>query len=183
MHPARRSGRKRLPGRRPGACSSAQIGLLTAIGQAPIHFSKAPAGCPDAAKLGTFEAASPLLAQRNEAHKVILDPEGNPIPEPLQGSVYLAKPFDNPFNSLIAVYFAIDDPRTGIVAKLAGKVEPDPESGQLRVSVEENPELPLEDIRVHLFGGSRAAADSADLRVPSPPMPRSRPGPRPKASR
>jgi hypothetical protein len=138
------------------ACSAAQIGLKTAIGASPIHFSKTPQSCPDAAKLGSVEVTSPLLAQYDAEHEVERDAEGNPIPEPLHGSVYIAKPYENPFNSLIAVYFAIEDPRTGIVAKLAGKAEPDPLTGQLKTRFTENPELPLEDVRVHLFDGPRA---------------------------
>jgi hypothetical protein len=139
------------------ACTSEQIGLKTSIGATPIHFSKVPASCPDAAKLGTVEVSTPLLAQHDGEHKVLRDPEtGEVITEPLHGSVYLAKPFDNPFGSLIAVYLTVEDPQTGIVAKLAGKVEPDPLTGQLSTKFTENPEQPLEDIRVHLFDGPRA---------------------------
>jgi hypothetical protein len=142
-----------------GACSSAQIGLTTPIGATPIHLDKAPDGCPDAAKIGTLEVSTPLLDQyEDEGTKLAREPgTGLPIPEPLHGSVYLAKPFDNPFGSLLAIYFSIDDPKTGTVAKLAGKVESNPVTGQLTTRFTENPELPLEDIGVHLFSGPRAS--------------------------
>jgi hypothetical protein len=141
-----------------GACTLAQIGLSTEVGARPAHFSKDPAGCPDAAKLGTLEVTSPLLAQHDAQHKVVSDPEtGEPVPEPLHGSVYLAEPFANPFGSLLAIYLVVEDEKTGIVAKLAGKVIPDPSSGQLSTVVEENPELPLQDVRLHLFGGARSS--------------------------
>ena len=78
------------------------------------------------------------------------------IPEALHGSIFIAKPFDNPFNSLLATYFTVEDPRYGIFAKLAARVEPDPVTGQLTTRLEENPQLPLEDAKVHLFTGSRA---------------------------
>jgi hypothetical protein len=145
------------------ACTPAQIGLTTPIGQAPVHFSKAPDGCPDAAKLGTVEVATPLLAQYNEQHKLLRDPEENAIPEPLHGSIYIAKPFENPFGSLLAVYFSINDPKTGTVAKLAGKVEPNPVTGQLATKFTENPQLPLEDVKVHLFTGARASLQTPPL--------------------
>jgi uncharacterized repeat protein (TIGR01451 family) len=139
-----------------GACSEEQIGFLPGAGG--IHFSKAPQSCPEAAKLGTIEATSPLLVQRSPAHEVAKDPEtGEPMPEPLHGSIYLAKPFDNPFGSLIAVYVAIEDEKTGIVAKLAGEAQLNPATGQITTHFNENPELPLEDVRAHLFGGPRGA--------------------------
>ncbi len=140
-----------------GACTSGQIGLTTPVGQADeIRFAKQPDSCPDSAKLGTMEVTTPLLAQRDAEHELALDGEGKPKPEPLHGSVYLAKPFDNPFDSLIAVYLSIADPKSGTIAKLAGEVTPDPATGRLSTTFEENPELPLQDIKVNLFGGSRA---------------------------
>jgi hypothetical protein len=141
-----------------GACTSAQIGLATPVGVAPIHFDKTANSCPDAAKLGTVEVTTPLLVQRNEAHQLEIDPEtGNPIPAPLHGSVYLAKPYDNPFDSLLAIYLAVEDPATGTIAKLAGEIEADPKTGQLTTYFEENPQLPLEHVRLHLYSGARAS--------------------------
>ncbi len=117
------------------ACSEAQIGYLPAV--AGVRFSAAPQSCPDAAKVGTLEVSTPLVD-----HK-------------LDGAVYVAKPYQNPFGSLLAIYLAIEDPKTGTFAKLAGKVLPDPKSGQLITTVTENPQLPLEDVTLHFFGGSR----------------------------
>jgi hypothetical protein len=132
-------------------CSEAQIGYL-----GESHYSKQPQSCPDGARLGTLEVTSPLLAQRNDEEKLVLDPgTGEPLLEPLHGSVFLAQPFKNQFGSLLAIYLAIEDPKTGVVAKLAGKVEPDPNTGQLTATFEDNPQLPLEDIRLSLFKGAR----------------------------
>jgi hypothetical protein len=110
------------------ACSLAQIDL----------HGQGPAQCPPGSKLGSVQVQTPLLDH------------------PLPGSVYLARQGENPFGSLIALYLAVNDPLTGVVVKLAGKVEPDPETGQLRTSFDENPQLPFEDLRVELPGGSRA---------------------------
>jgi hypothetical protein len=117
------------------ACSSAQIGLSSPIGQTPVRFAEQPASCPNAAKVGTAEVKTPLLGKT------------------LDGSVYLARPFDNPFDSLLALYLVIEDEQTGIIAKLAGHVEPDPGTGQLTATFAENPELPLEDVKLNIFGG------------------------------
>ena len=122
------------------SCSSAQIGLTTPVGQAgPIHFDEAPQHCPDAAKIGTVEVDTPLLDH------------------PLPGAVYVVKPFDNPFGSLLGIYLAIEDEQTGIIAKLAGRVEADPATGRLTSSFSDSPELPIEDVKLGLFNGPAAA--------------------------
>jgi hypothetical protein len=139
------------------ACSEDQIGFLGADEQGMPHFSKSPQSCPNAAKIGTFEVTSPSLARRNAAHEVEETPEGDPILETLDGSIYIAQPFGNPFDSLLAVYLVIEDHETGIVAKLAGEGQLDPASGQITTRFEENPEIPFEDVKVHIFGGDRGA--------------------------
>jgi hypothetical protein len=139
-----------------GACSEAQIGFEEETEEGRLDFSKQPQSCPDAAKIGTLEATSPALVARDEAHKVE-EKEGKQVLEVLHGSVYLAKPFANPFGSLVALYLVVEDPKTGIVAKLAGEGELDPQTGQITTYFEESPEIPIEDIRVHVFGGDRGA--------------------------
>jgi hypothetical protein len=147
------------------ACSPAQIGLTTPVGQAaPIHFSKAAASCPAASKVGTVEVSSPLLPETDPETKTKyqFDSDGNAIPRPLEGSVYLAKQLDNPFGSLLALYLDVEDPDTGIVAKFATKVSADQVSGRLTSTLTEAPELPMEDVHVKVFSGDKAA-----LRTPS----------------
>ncbi len=120
-----------------GACTESQIGYQPADGK--VHFSESPQSCPDAAKVGTVEVSSPLVD-----HK-------------LAGGVYLAAPYQNPFGSFLAIYLAIEDPATGVIAKLAGKQELDPQSGQITAVFKENPQLPIEDVALHLFNGPEAA--------------------------
>ena len=117
-------------------CSEAQIEL----------DGPAPASCLDASKVGTVELVSPL------------------VNHPLLGAVYIAKQGNggpgqgsNKFGSLIALYIAIDDPQTGVVVKLAGRVTLDPATGQLTTTFNENPQLPFEDLKLDFFGGPRAA--------------------------
>ncbi len=132
------------------ACSSAQIGLKSAPGATPVRFSGAPANCPDASKIGKVEVDTPLLSEHNDAGQ----PTGT---HPLPGAVYIAKPHDNPFDSLLAIYVAIDDPETGIVVKLAGHVEADPQTGQLTTTFQESPQVPFEDFKLEFFKGAHAA--------------------------
>ena len=146
------------------ACTKAQIGFLSEDQEAGVHFSKQPQSCPDAAKVGTMEVTSPLLAKYDSEHRRVDDPvTGAPKLVPLKGSVYLAEPFENPFGTLLGIYLAIEDPKSGIVAKLAGKVLPDPNTGQLTAVFKENPELPLEDIHLRLFKGARASLISPPI--------------------
>jgi hypothetical protein len=119
------------------SCTEAQMGYQPQGSK--IRFATTPQSCPDAAKVGTLEVSTPLLEDK------------------LPGAVYVAKPFDNPFGSLLAIYLAIEDEETGIVAKLAGMVEPDPKTGRLTARFTENPQLPIEDIDLHFFKGDRAA--------------------------
>jgi hypothetical protein len=117
-----------------GACTSAQIGL----------GNNAPVGCPDSSKIGTVEAVTPVLDH------------------PLPGTLYIAAPHDNPFNSLLALYLVVEDPQTGTVVKLPGRVEADAHTGRLTTTFDENPQVPIEDVKLSLRGGA-----TAPLRTPS----------------
>jgi hypothetical protein len=138
------------------ACSPAQIGLTTAVGTPNAEYNEAEPSCPQNSKLGTVEVLTPILGKFNAANEPERDAKGNSIPEPLQGSVYLAAQGQNPFGSLVALYVVIDDPKTGVLVKIAGVVKPDPVTGQLTATFPVNPELPFEDLKVDFFGGEHA---------------------------
>jgi len=96
-------------------------------------------GCPQASKVGTVEAETPLAPG-----------------ELLKGSVFVATPYENPFDSLIAIYITVKDPKLGVVVRLAGEVEPDPETGQLITTVDEIPQVPVSHFRFHFREGGRS---------------------------
>ncbi len=109
-----------------GACAPAQIDLNSA----------ADAACPNSSKIGTVVVTTPLLD------------------EPLTGAVYLAKPHDNPFNTLLSLYVVAKGP--GVVVKLPGRVETDPITGQMTATFDDNPQLPFSNLHLEFKGGPRA---------------------------
>ena len=125
-----------------GSCNPSQIGLTTPVGQVPAHFTKAPAACPDASKIGNVTIETPLLS------------------DPLKGAVYLASQGQNPFGSLLAMYLVAEG--SGVVVKQAGEIKADPVTGQLTTTFTEAPQTPFSALHLSLFGGPRAA-----LRTPS----------------
>src|SRR4029077_8685789 len=74
---------------------------------------------------------------------------------PVTGNIYLAKPFDNPFNSLIAVYIVAS--AKGVVVKLPGLAVMDPNTGQISTTFDNNPQLPFSHLHVEFASGPRAA--------------------------
>jgi hypothetical protein len=101
------------------------------------------AGCPPASKIGTVEVGTPLL-------------EG----EALKGSLFVAVPFTNRFRTLLALFMTVKSPELGIGVRLAGKVVPDPRTGQLITTFgaedEALPQLPFSDFRLHFREGGRS---------------------------
>lgn len=128
-----------------------------------------PARCPKASRIGTVEVESPALAAEactGEARPLgecaREEPAGSGVfPErektPLHGAVYVARENENPFGSLIAAYFVIDDPRTGVIVKLPGKVELNEATGQLTTIVKDSPQFPFSQLRTHIYGGATAS--------------------------
>ncbi len=128
------------------ACTLEQIGLQNAEA----------ASCPDASKIGTVTVRTPLL------------------PNPVEGAAYLAEQNQNPFGSLVAMYIYVEDPVAGARAKAAGEVLENPVTGQITAHFEGDPvfehdprfagdvaaqflpQVPIEDVELHFFGGDRA---------------------------
>jgi hypothetical protein len=119
------------------ACTEAQVGMKAGV---PIDE---PVACPDSSKIGSVSVTTPILDH------------------PLPGSLYVATPHQNPFDSLIALWLVVESPKDGITIKLAGKTEADPNTGRLTSTFDQNPQAPVEDVELKLRGGA-----SAPLRTP-----------------
>jgi hypothetical protein len=114
-----------------GPCSPAEYAQET--------FESEPGeGCPQASKIGTMDISTPLLAE--EAH----------------GAVYVAEPYDNPFDSLLALYMVAKIPERGILVKQAGQVRLDPNSGQIVTTFDDLPQIPFSIFDLQFKDGARA---------------------------
>jgi hypothetical protein len=127
-------------------------GCTTADYQKETVESPPGAGCPEDSKLGTVEVQTPLLST------------------PVHGSVYIAEPYENPFSepghpagSLLAMYVVLKSPETGVLIKLAGKIEAGGQPGvsglapgQLRTTFENNPQLAFDHFNFHFREGQQA---------------------------
>ena len=103
------------------------------------RFNSSPgAGCPEASKIGNIEATTPL------------------IEETLRGSLYVAKPYDNPFSSLLAVYIVARSVDRGVLVKQALEIKPDERTGRLVVVADNTPPIPYERFTLHFREGGRA---------------------------
>ncbi len=121
-----------------GVCSPADYARETAT-------SAPNAGCPETSKIGNASASSPLLNETAE------------------GGLYLAKPYDNPFGSLLALYMVLKVPDRGVIVKLPAKVVPDPSTGRLVTTFDELPQLPVAAFKLHFREGARAPLVSPPL--------------------
>lgn len=117
-------------------CSEADLGRETLT-------SEPGDGCPQASKIGTVEAESPLL-------------EGTIS----KGQLFIAEPYANPYGTLLALYMVVREPEKGIFVAVPGKIEPDPKTGQLITTFGEAPyelpQFPLSRVNVHLREGGRS---------------------------
>ena len=130
---AQRGNGQPRPGLGLGACSEAQY-KSTELS----IFATSGGGCPSDSKIGTVEVRTPLLE------------------EAIEGEVFVAEPYANPFGSLIALYVVVESPERGILVKLAGRVNLDPHSGQIHASFDELPQLPLSSVKFRFREGARA---------------------------
>jgi hypothetical protein len=126
------------PGVTTNPAIAAGLGACT-LGQYESESLSLGSGCPESSKVGSVEVETPLLKD-----------------EILGGSIFVAKQGDNPFGSLLSIYMVIKDPEVGVLVGAAGRVDPDPVTGQLTTTFDDLPQLPFSHFRFHFRGGDRA---------------------------
>jgi hypothetical protein len=97
------------------------------------------AGCPNAAKIGELNLQLPYYKGQ------------------VEGEIYLAKPHDNPYGSLLAVYLVAKAADRGILAKARGELIPDPADGTITARFEGLSQLPYTELKLTFRSGQRSA--------------------------
>jgi hypothetical protein len=121
-----------------GSCTLAQIGFEPRDGG--YVPNEAPVRCPDASQYGTLTLHTPLL----------------PETAPMQGRIFVAQPYANPFGTFLALYLVFDDPDRGILVKISGKVELDEATGQITTEFDDLPQVPASEVEMKIKSGVRA---------------------------
>jgi hypothetical protein len=119
----------------------ASAGGLAACGDADLKLgTRDPDSCPDAAKIGTVVARTPLLE-----HAV-------------NGSVYLRpQASDDPASGeMFRMAIVLRDEDRGLFVKLSGSVKVDPATGRITTEFKNNPQMPVESLELDLKSGPRA---------------------------
>jgi hypothetical protein len=120
---------------------SVGAGLLgcTAAQYAAETVSSPPgSGCPNGSKIGEFTVKSPLFEKT------------------LEGSAFLAAPFENPFGTLIVLYLVAKSSERGILVKVPGRLEADPATGSLTATFSGLPQLPYTELQIKFREGQRS---------------------------
>jgi hypothetical protein len=115
------------------ACSEAQFELKHSEGTE----------CPPASQIGDTTITTPLLTK------------------PLEGQVFLGSPECGPCTSQDAqegkmIHVLVQATGSGVFAKLTGSISVDPTTGGLTLAIQESPQLPVEELKLILYGGPQA---------------------------
>jgi hypothetical protein len=116
---------------------------LASCGDEQLGISSGGEGrCPNASKVGTVEVKTPVLT------------------DPLKGSLFLGSPLEQSSGAAASgrmFRIFLEAEGAGVRIKRIGTVVPDPSTGQLTVTFDNNPQLPFETLHVQLGGGPQAA--------------------------
>jgi hypothetical protein len=115
-----------------GVCSTADFAREAAA-------TPPGSGCPNASKIGEVSIQG-LLG----------------LTEPVQGSLFLARPYENPDGALIGLYIVASSPRRGLFFHGAGELVPDPSTGRLVATFEGLPQVHYTHFSLSLREGQRA---------------------------
>jgi hypothetical protein len=113
-----------------GSCSPEQISLGT----------NDPVACPDNSQYGTLTLHTPILPPDN----------------PPKGFIYIAQQGNNPFHNFLSIYLVIEEPERGILVKIPGRLDLDPQTGQITTTFDDLPQFPVSDLQMTFKGGARA---------------------------
>ena len=121
--------------------SSSADGLASCDDSAFAIASAGKDSCPPASRIGDVSITSPLLKTPMGGSIFLATPQGQNAQAAAEGKMYR---------------LFLEGEGSGARIKLEGKVVPDPSTGQLVTTFDNNPQLPFEKLHVGLNGGPRS---------------------------
>jgi|CZKG01.1.fsa_nt_gi hypothetical protein len=123
------------------ACSDAQF--EPPVAGDPESAEEGPAECPSASLIGSVALKTPVLA------------------EAMKGELFLGTPECGPCTGQDAeagrmIRVLVQAAGSGVLVKLHGSISVDQSTGRLMLAIDESPQLPLEELKLTLNGGSTA---------------------------
>jgi hypothetical protein len=116
-----------------------------------------PVSCPEASKVGSVVATTPLLPSRDPVTDEITGAK------PINGDIYLLRPHPGDLSptgdkdGTLRVLIQVESERDGINVKLPGVVTADRDTGRLTARFENNPQFPIKHVALTFKPGNRAA--------------------------
>lgn len=99
-----------------------------------------PVTCPESSKIGDVEATTPVLD------------------ETLSGGVYIRSQnsFDPESGEMFRIALVLENKERGLSIRLPGSIRVDKTTGQLVTTFDNNPQMPVDRVKLQFKGGSRA---------------------------
>ena len=129
----------------------------TGAGDRVRYDTTDPVSCPNASKIGSVVATSPLLAERDPVSDEVIGAD------PLAGDVFVLKPHPGDLDpnggrdGLFRLLIQIDSRKHGVNVKIPGVVTANKDTGRLTARFEDNPQLPAKHLKLVFKPGARAA--------------------------
>jgi hypothetical protein len=112
----------------------------------------APGHCPGSSEIGTAKADTPLLGEELSGHLYLAEPEcGNAI------HTNPCTPQDAANGTIYGLYLELQAPNSGVIIKLAGKADVNPDTGRVTSVFEGTPQFPVSNLVIETSGGPRAS--------------------------
>jgi hypothetical protein len=133
-------------------CTDSQIGLVES--GAPPRFNNGDpfdgsaadgAECPAGSRIGEIEVHTPVLDDTLAGDLVLGTPKST---DPTSGE-------------MLRTFLVVRSKQRGLVAKIYGSATADPQTGRLIATFANNPQLPLERVKLRLKGGERGLLRTA----------------------
>ena len=108
----------------------------------------APGHCPSKSQIGEVEVVTPLLPHALKGHVFLAQPQCGGAGQPACTEASATN------GELYGLYLEVSG--SGVIVKIKGTVEANPQTGRLTARFDENPQLPFEELKMMFTGGDRA---------------------------